>query len=101
MGLLKAVSGIGTMIGGIALGIIDFPVRVESIASVSEEIIFRMGLFMGPILAVGYAIPIIIYCYYDIDRKKLTQIQEELKIRRARYVPIDAEEPEPAMIEKT
>ena len=92
----KAVSGIGTMVGGIVLSIIDFPVRVESVASVSEDVIFRMGIFMGPILAVGYIIPIIIYNLYDIDKKKLTLIQEKLKVKRARYAPMASKEPEPA-----
>lgn len=94
----KAVSGIGTMVGGIVLSIIDFPVRVESIASVSEDVIFRMGIFMGPILAVGYIIPIIIYNLYDIDKKKLTRIQEKLKVKRARYAPMASKETESAVV---
>jgi len=78
----KAVSGIGTIFGGIVLSIIGFPTQVESIISVPQDVIFRMGVFMGPILACFYAIPIIIYSFYDISKKKHAQIQEELYVLR-------------------
>lgn len=78
----KAVSGIGTMVGGVVLAIIGFPAKVESVASVPPDVIWRMGLFMGPILACFYAIPIVLYTFYKIDSKRLADIQEELRIKR-------------------
>jgi Na+/melibiose symporter-like transporter len=77
----KAVSGIGTMAGGFVLSLIGFPGQVTA-ETVPPDAVFRMGVFMGPILACFYTIPILIYAFYRLDRRRLTEIQSELRSMR-------------------
>ena len=77
----KAVSGVGAMMGGFVLSVIQFPTNVDA-SGVAPDVIFRMGLFMGPILGTLYLIPILVYTLYHLDRGRHAAIQEMLSARR-------------------
>jgi Na+/melibiose symporter-like transporter len=87
----KAVSGIGAMTGGLLLSIIQFPANVDA-TTVPPDVIFRMGIFMGPMMGVLYLVPILIYLLYRLDRHRHFEIREQLtRLRHSRLE--DATEP--------
>jgi GPH family glycoside/pentoside/hexuronide:cation symporter len=73
----KAVSGLGTMLGGFVLSAIDFPSNVDA-TGVSTDVLFRMGLFMGPILGTLHMVPLLLYALYSLDRSRHREIHEKL-----------------------
>ena len=73
----KAVSALGTMIGGAILSMVDFPVGA-TVDQVPAETIFNMGLINGPVLHCFYFIPLIIYTRYQLSRTRHEEIREEL-----------------------
>ena len=73
----KAVSALGTMIGGAILSYVDFPVGAVA-GEVSDEIIFNMGLINGPILHLFYFVPLIIYSRYRLTRGRHAEVRLEL-----------------------
>jgi Na+/melibiose symporter-like transporter len=73
----KAVSGLGTMLGGFVLSAIDFPTNVDA-TGVSDAVLFRMGLFMGPILGTLHMLPLLLYAMYSLDRSRHREIHERL-----------------------
>ncbi len=77
----KSVSGIGTMLGGVVLSIVRFPPNVDA-TGVPPDVLFRMGVFMGPILGTLYAIPLIIYSLYRLDKRRHAEIQAQLVVLR-------------------
>jgi Na+/melibiose symporter-like transporter len=77
----KAVSGIGAMTGGFLLSAIQFPANVDA-TGVSADVVFRMGVFMGPILGTLYLAPILVYTFYHLDRTRHAAIQNELHAMR-------------------
>ncbi len=77
----KFVSGIGTMLGGVVLSIVRFPPNVDA-TGVPPDVLFRMGVFMGPILGTLYAIPLIIYSLYRLDKRRHAEIQAQLVVLR-------------------
>ena len=88
----KAVSGLGTMLGGFVLSAIDFPANVDA-TGVSAEVVFRMGVFMGPILGTLHMVPLLLYARYSLDRHRHREIHEQLEALRAeRTLPPDETE---------
>ena len=79
----KASSGLGHLLAGIAIDIIDFPVGAEP-GTVDPEIIFRLGLIDGPVAVVPGVIAVFFYLRYNLTRRRHTEIQAQLKARRDR-----------------
>jgi Na+/melibiose symporter-like transporter len=77
----KAVSGLGTMLGGFVLSAIDFPANVDA-TGVTPEVLFRMGMFMGPILGTLYLLPLLLYARYSLDRHRHREIRDQLATLR-------------------
>jgi len=64
----KTSMALGTMVGGIALDFIDFPVQT-SVAEVPESAVSGIGLIYGPILAMLYFAAVAMLYFYKIDRR--------------------------------
>jgi len=77
----KAISGLGTMLGGFVLSVIQFPTNVDA-TGVSADVLFRMGLFMGPILGTLHMVPLLLYARYSLDRRRHGEIREQLAYLR-------------------
>jgi Na+/melibiose symporter-like transporter len=77
----KAVGGLGTLLGGVSLSLIGLPSNIEAAAAPADAI-FRMGVFMGPILGSSYLIPIYLFSRYRLDESRLSEIQASLTIAR-------------------
>ena len=83
----KASSGLGHLLGGIAIDLIRFPVGADP-GTVDDSTIFNLGLVDGPIAAVPGAIAILFYMRYRLTRKRHEEIQAELERRhQQRTIP--------------
>lgn len=63
----KGATGVGTFFGGIILAIIDFPDQTLGMA-VAPEVITRLGLAYGPVLALLYIAAILALKHFRITR---------------------------------
>jgi Na+/melibiose symporter-like transporter len=76
----KASSGLGHLLGGIAIDLIRFPAGADP-GTVDSEVIFNLGLVDGPIAAIPGAIAVLFYLRYRLTRKRHSEIQAELALR--------------------
>lgn len=80
----KTTTGLGTLVGGIALDLIDWPTGalVKTAADVPAETLFNLGLLFGPIIS-GFAI-VSVWCYshYDLSREQHQNILNSLEKKR-------------------
>ena len=79
----KASSGLGHLLAGIAIDVIDFPVGAEP-GTVDQEIIFKLGLIDGPIAVVPGVIAVFFYLQYNLTRERHAAIQARLQARSHR-----------------
>ncbi|MBD3648448.1 MAG: MFS transporter [Pseudomonadales bacterium] len=82
----KASSGLGHLIAGIALDVINFPEGAEP-GTIDPEIVFRLGLVDGPIAIIPGFIAVAFYIRYNLTKDRHAEIQAEL---RKRYAERDA-----------
>jgi len=73
----KASSGLGHLLGGIAIDVIRFPVGSDP-GTVDSDIVFNLGLVDGPISAIPGCIAIFFYLRYRLTRDRHSEIQAEL-----------------------
>ncbi|HJP50740.1 MAG: MFS transporter [Pseudomonadales bacterium] len=78
----KASSGLGHLLAGIAIDVIQFPVSAEP-GSVDAEKVFQLGLVDGPIAVIPGGIAVFFYLKYKLTREKHAEIQTALVKRRA------------------
>jgi GPH family glycoside/pentoside/hexuronide:cation symporter len=73
----KASSGLGHLLGGIAIDVIRFPMGTEP-GTVDADVVFNLGLVDGPISAIPGVIAVLFYLRYRLSRKRHAEIQAEL-----------------------
>lgn len=78
----KAVSGVGTLLGGLAISLIQFPTNTDP-SDVPPDIILRLGIVVGVALPMLHIIPISLITRYRISRARHAEIREALDARRA------------------
>jgi Na+/melibiose symporter-like transporter len=78
----KAVSGFGTLLGGLIITLIAFPTNVAP-AAVPAEAIQHLGVVVGVAVPLVYVIPISLITRYRITRARHAEIQAALAARRA------------------
>lgn len=76
----KAVSGIGVMVAGVVLTIIEFPVGAKP-SDVDPEVIRNLALVYMPILAVLYGTGLVILQAYNISRERHAENLRLLKLQ--------------------
>jgi|TARA_B110000259_G_scaffold188451_1_gene247611 GPH family glycoside/pentoside/hexuronide:cation symporter len=81
----KATSGLGGLVAGVGLDLINWPQAeaIQSAAKMDPEIITRLGLLFGPLVAFFGIAAIWFYSLYNLDRAKHTAILTELRKKRA------------------
>jgi Na+/melibiose symporter-like transporter len=77
----KTTNGIGHIVAGIALDIIDFP-RGVPVSEIDPDKIFALGIIDGPFAMVWGLIAAVLYAGYKIDRAYHAEIQAQLAARR-------------------
>jgi GPH family glycoside/pentoside/hexuronide:cation symporter len=88
----KFTTGVGNVVGGIALDLISWPrgVAIQTAADVPQETVMWLGLVYGPIVA-GFAV-VSVYCYtrHRLDRHRHKEIVAALAEKRGQSVGADA-----------
>jgi len=79
----KAISGLGIILGGLLIELIEFPAGANP-AEVPAETIFRLGLAVGVAVPLLYLFPISLITRYRITREVHAEIRAALLERRAR-----------------
>ncbi len=79
----KAVSGFGTILGGLILTLIAFPIGTEP-TEVPADVIFRLGVVVGVAVPLLNLIPISLITRYRITRERHAEIRAALDERRVR-----------------
>ncbi|MDA1074909.1 MAG: MFS transporter [Proteobacteria bacterium] len=77
----KATNGIGHVVAGIALDIIEFPTGAVP-GTIEPEKIIALGLIDGPFAMVWGLLGACLYTGYRIDRAYHTRVQDALRVRR-------------------
>ena len=78
----KAARAMGLMIGGTILDLIAFP-RNAPLGSVPDDVIWNLGLFVGPATTVFSAAGIALFLFYRLDKARHAAITKALQARRA------------------
>lgn len=81
----KATSGLGGLVAGVGLDLISWPQgeAIKTAADVAPEIITRLGLLYGPLVALFGVFAIWLYTRYSLDRHNHAAIMDELRTKRA------------------
>lgn len=89
----KATSGIGNVIAGLALDIIDWPrgSSVQSAADVPAETLVNLGIVYGPLVAAFGFVSVWCFTHYHLTRERHEEILDLLAERREQ--PPDAASP--------
>ncbi len=77
----KASSGLGAMVAGIALDVINFP-TYGSGEEITESMLFNLGLLDGPFAMVWGLIAAFFYSGYKITRKYHADIRDNLNQKK-------------------
>ncbi len=77
----KATSGIGGLLAGTALDLIEFPTQAAS-ASVPPEKLFALGLAVGPVEMLLYLLSLSFLRNYRLTRARHSEILQELAARK-------------------
>jgi glycoside/pentoside/hexuronide:cation symporter, GPH family len=78
---IKVTSSIGLVIGGWLLDLIAFPKGAQA-GTVPADVLWNLGLIVGPATSVFVLIGVFMYLGYGLDRKRHETIVRELGIRR-------------------
>ncbi len=78
----KAVSGFGTFFGGLVLDFVKMPLDAEP-GKVAPEVLFKLGLIVGPILGCFFVIPYLATTRFNVSRARHAEIQQALTERKA------------------
>jgi Na+/melibiose symporter-like transporter len=76
----KASSGLGHLLGGIAIDWINFPAGAEP-GTVDADVLVKLGLLDGPIAVIPGIIAVYFCMQYRLGRKRHDEIQAELNER--------------------
>ena len=81
----KCASGMGSMIAGFALDIIDWPrgPQIRTAADVPPDTLVELGLLYGPIVAGFGIVSVWCYTHYTLTRERHAEILEELERRHS------------------
>lgn len=76
----KLSSGLGHLLGGLALDVINFPSGARP-GEVAPHVVNQLALFDGPIAAIPTFAAMMFYARYAIDGRRHAEIQRELALR--------------------
>jgi Na+/melibiose symporter-like transporter len=77
----KAVSGLGTLLGGLIISLIDFPADVAP-ADAPAESVRQLGIVVGVVIPLLHLLPFFLITRYRITRARHAEIKAALEARR-------------------
>ena len=80
---LKAVGGVGNLMGGMAIEWIDFPLQADA-GTIPPDKIFWLGIVAGPGMILFYVVGFYFLTRYRITRERYSEIQTQLAARRSK-----------------
>jgi Na+/melibiose symporter-like transporter len=83
---IKFVTGIGSFVGGFVLDIIQMPAYAAP-GSIPSEVVFKLGIVMGPILTVCMIVPYFFARKITLTRERHDEIRLALEERHAQDAP--------------
>ena len=81
--LIKVVSSIGIVLGGIVIDLISFP-RGATAGSVHPDVLWNLGLFQSPLPSVFVFLAVMLYAGYGLDRARHAEIRRLLADRHGK-----------------
>jgi GPH family glycoside/pentoside/hexuronide:cation symporter len=91
----KMTSGLGTILAGLAIDVIHFPQGAKP-GQVGADVLFKLGLVDGPIVAIPALAAIYFYARYSITKHSHAEMQRTLTARRKPVMAAAASERPPA-----
>lgn len=79
--MLKGVAGLGNLLGGIAIDLIDFPTQAAA-GTVDPSKVWWLGFVAGPGLTIVYVAGFFFLSRYDITRARYAEIRKALDARQ-------------------
>ena len=79
--LSKLATGVGSLFAGVLLNLIKFPDNAE-IGTVSEVVIYQLGIVSGPVLALIGLISILFFFNYQLNKSRHDEIRRLIQVRR-------------------
>ncbi len=76
----KALTGVGTFVGGVLLDVINFPQSAEA-GTVSSTVIWQLGFVSGPAISAVALLGVGLFFYYDLGRDRHAEIIKSLARR--------------------
>ena len=76
----KSVTGLGQLLGGIIIDFVQLPSGAEP-GSVAPEVLFKLGVIIGPVLALTYLVPLFLVRFIDLDRARHAELRATLDER--------------------
>ncbi|HMI91466.1 MAG TPA: MFS transporter [Polyangiales bacterium] len=83
---MKMSTAVGLVVGGFVLDAVGFPTGAKP-GQVAEEIVNKLAVFEGPMMAVFALVATYFYGRYGIDRARHNEIRRALAERRAHSAP--------------
>jgi GPH family glycoside/pentoside/hexuronide:cation symporter len=80
---LKVPTGLGQMAGGFVIAWIGIE-RGMTPGNVSADVLFRLGLVAGPLVALSLLAPLAVMLGFDLDRKRHAELRAALDARARR-----------------
>ncbi len=77
---LKVPTGLGQMAGGFLLAWVGIEKGMQPGAA-SEEVIFRLGLVAGPLVAISLLLPLVVMLGFDLSRARHGELRRTLDAR--------------------
>ena len=78
----KSTQGVGGLIAGFGLEIINFPDKAE-VGNLTSDTVMGLLFMCGPLYLIISALGILFMRFYSIDRKRHAELLTELEKRRA------------------
>jgi Na+/melibiose symporter-like transporter len=95
----QVTTGVGHIVAGWAMDIIGFPQGAKP-GEVPEDVVWKLGIIDGPLVAIPAIIAAVFYSRYQIDRKTLTNIQSQLAARRSKAPAGDSNDERADMVSR-
>ena len=64
----------GQLLGGALLDFVGFPSGAEP-GSVAPEVLFKLGVIIGPVLALTFLVPLFLVRFIDLDRARHAELR--------------------------